>query len=583
MRGSWLVMAFVLCLTSCSGGCGKAGKSEGGVGAQRVKPLSVVPDIAARRAQLVVTKLQVNVESLAPGEREALTHLVAAARVMDELFALQTWAGNPAFAPRVAALSGPLAMPAQDYYRIMGGPWDRLKDNEPFLGATRRPVGAGFYPDDLTREELERWIEAHPDARAALTSPFSIVARKDGELVARLYSEAYGPLLEKAAAALEAAAEATANESLKKFLRLRAAAFASNDYFQSDMAWMDLDSAIEVVIGPYETYEDSLMGSKAAFEAFVCVAQPAESERLAVFKKWLPYLESNLPIPDAHRNRSRGAESPIRVVDLVLSAGDARRGVQTLAFNLPNDERVREAKGSKNVLLRNMMLAKYEAMLMPIASRVLPVLEGAPVDFDSYFHFILFHELSHGLGPGRIEVAGRQTEVRSELKELYSSIEEAKADVLSVWALGRLAGEGVVPVSVVQTLPWSYVAGLFRTARFGTTSAHGQGVVIQTNYLIEKGGIVIDKDGRFAPELTKPKAFSGALKALATELLMIQAEGSYEKAQALVKRYGTVRPEMERLLASLGELPVDVDPVFEADSWETPPARAVDSTSSTKP
>lgn len=571
MRGTWVVLAFLVCMTSCSGGCGKAGRTEGGAGAARLGPLTVVPDIAARRAQLVVQELPVDLASLTPADREALRHLVAAARVMDELFALQAWAGNPAFAPRVAALSGPLARPAQEYYRIMGGPWDRLKENEPFLGTASRPPGAGFYPEDLTKDELERWIEANPDARAALTSTFSIVVREDGKLVARPYSEAYGELLERAARSLEAAAEATANESLKRFLRLRAAAFRSNDYFESDMAWMDLDSAIEVVIGPYETYEDSLMGAKAAFEAFVCVAQPADSERLTVFKKWLSYLESNLPIPDVHRNRSRGGESPIRVVDLVLSAGDARRGVQTLAFNLPNDERVREAKGSKNVLLKNMMHAKYEAMLVPIAGRVLPVESAPEVDFDSYFHFILFHELSHGLGPGRIEVNGRQTEVRSELKELYPAIEEAKADVLSVWALGRLAGEGVVPVSIVQALPWSYVAGLFRTARFGTTSAHGLGVVIQTNYLIEKGGILIDKDGRFAPELTKPKAFSGALKALATELLLIQAEGSYEKAQDLVKRYGTVRPEMTRLLASLRELPVDVDPVFAADSWEAPP------------
>lgn len=573
MRGSWLMLAVVLVSMVCSTGCAR-GDSGGGAPADTsaaggapaaTGALAIVPDIEARRAQLVRKELTVDLGGLPEGERKALDHLVAAAKVIDEVFLLQAWRGNPAFAPRVAALTGPLAAPAQDYYRIMGGPWDRLKAHEPFLGTARRPAGAGFYPEDLSKDELERWIRVHPGDKAALTSSFSVVERERRKLVAKPYSEVYKPLLDRAAAELRAAAAATGNASLKRFLELRAAAFASNDYYDSDMAWMDLDSAIEVVIGPYETYEDSLMGYKAAFEAFVCVTQPADSERLAVFKKWLPFLESHLPIPDEHRNTTRGSESPIRVADLVFSAGDARKGVQTLAFNLPNDERVREAKGSKKVLLKNMMLAKYEAILMPIASRVLPVKPSLQVDFESYFHFILFHELSHGLGPGRITVKGRQTEARLELKELYPAIEEAKADVLSVFALGRLTAEGVVPVSIVRALPWSYVAGLFRTARFGTTEAHGLGVVIQANYLLEKGAIAIDKDGRFAPELTTPKAFSGALKALATELLMIEAEGSYEKAKELVERYGTVRPEMAKLIEDLKNVPVDVDPVFDAD------------------
>jgi len=572
---SWLVLVAVVLATGCSTGCarGESGgappatgsPARGGSAARGESTLAIAPDIAARRAQFVRKVLAADLRNLPASEWKTVDHVVAAAKVIDEVFLLQAWRGNPSFAPRVAALTGPLARPAQDYYRIMGGPWDRLQAYEPFLGTLARPAGAGFYPEDLTKDEFERWIAAHPADKAALTSPFSLVERKGKALVARPYSEVYKSLLARAASELRAAAAATGNASLKKFLKLRADAFSSNDYFESDMAWMDLDSAVEVVIGPYETYEDSLMGYKAAFEAFVCVAQPADSERLGEFKKWLPFLESHLPIPDEHKNTSRGSESPIRVADLVFSAGDARRGVQTLAFNLPNDERVREAKGSKKVLLKNMMLAKYEAILMPIASRVLPVRPLLQVDFDSYFHFILFHELAHGLGPGRIKVNGRETEVRQELKELYPAIEEAKADVLSVFALGRLTAEGVVPVSIVEALPWSYVAGLFRTARFGTAEAHGLGVVVQTNYLLEKGAIVVDENGRFAPELTKPKVFSSALKALATELLMIEAEGSYEKAKALVERYGTPRPEMTRLIESLKDVPVDVDPVFEAD------------------
>lgn len=562
MRLSVVVMVALTGIVLSTTGCARDGAPKPSKPAEPA-PLTIVPDIAARRTQFVEKQLKADLSSLPANEREAVGHLVAAARIIDEIFLLQAWAGNPAFAPRVAALQGPLARSAQEYYRIMGGPWDRLKEYEPFLGDLKRPLGAGFYPEDLTKEQFDAWVAAHPDGKAAFTSPFTVIARDAKGLVARPYAEVYKPLLDRAAAELRAAAGKTANESLKKYLTLRADAFGSNDYFASDVAWMDLDSPIEIVIGPYETYEDSLFGYKAAFEAFVCVTQPADSERLSVYKQELPFLESRLPIPPEHQNTTRGGESPIRVADLVYSAGDARKGVQTLAFNLPNDERVREAKGSKKVLLKNTMLAKYEAILVPIANRVLPVTPTQQVDFDSYFNFILFHELAHGLGPGRITVSGRQTEVRLELKELYSAIEEAKADVLSVYSLAVLANKGVVAESVVRSLPWSYVAGFFRTARFGANEAHGLGVVIQANYLQEKGALAIDSDGRYYPVLEK---YAGALRSLAHDLLMIEAEGSYAKAREMVDRYGKVTPEMGKLIASLKEVPVDVDPVFEADA-----------------
>jgi hypothetical protein len=322
---------------------------------------------------------------------------------------------------------------------------------------------------------------------------------------------------------------------------------------------MDLDSPLEVVIGPYETYEDGLFGYKAAFEAFLCIAQPEDSRRLDKYKGELPFLERNLPIPDEHKNLHRGTDSPIRVVDEIFTAGDARAGVQTLAFNLPNDERVREAKGSKKVLLKNMMQAKYDAILKPIAARVLPKEDVDRLDFDAYFHFILFHEMSHGLGPGRITLDGRKTEVRLELKDLYSAFEEAKADVVGVDDLYALARRGVVDPGIVEHLPWTYVAGLFRAARFGTTEAHGLGVVIQANYLLEKGAIEVTSDGRFRPVVDR---FPGAIRELAHDILMIQATGDYQGAQDMVKRYGTVPAAMATLLDSLRSVPVDVDPSY---------------------
>jgi hypothetical protein len=522
--------------------------------------LSIAADIEARRRQFVTKDLVSNLAVLDVGDRKALDHLVAAAKLIHAVFKMQACPDSPDLDTRVARLSGPLAVAAREYYRIMAKPWDELKEHEPFLGTPTRPPGVGFYPADLTKTEFERWIREHPADEQAFVSPTTVIRRgTDGKLSAAGYGKEYRRLLDAAAAELKLAAKATTNRSLARYLDLRAEAFRSDDYFASDMAWMDLDGPIEVVIGPYETYEDALFGYKASFEAFVCISQPDDSKALAHYKEELPSLERSLPIPDEYKNLKRGGESPIRVADVVFSAGDARSGVQTIAFNLPNDERVREAKGSKKVLLKNMMRAKYEAILVPIASRVLPASDAKHLDFDSYFHFILFHEMSHGLGPGRLNLNGRQTEVRLELKDLHSAIEEAKADVLGIHDLYVLADKGKIPEAVVTPLPWTYTAGLFRTARFGTTEAHGLGVVLQTDFLLDRGAIEVTADGRFRPVLEK---FRPAIEALARELLTVEARGDYEGARKLVEKFGKPPASMMKHLDALREIPVDVDPFY---------------------
>ena len=521
--------------------------------------LLVAPDIAARRAQFVEQELSAGVSHLSDGDRAALSHLVAAAREIDEIFRLQAWTGNPGLAVDVAAYEGAHAQAVKDYYRIMYGPWDRLLHFEPFLGDISYPPGAGFYPVDLTAEEFDAWIEAHPGEREAFTSLHTVIRREDGGLVAVPYSEAYGDRLETAAAELRAAAAATDNESLRQFLELQAKAFATDDYYPSDMAWMDLDSAIEDVNGRGNRYESKHDCYKAAFEAFICVAQPEDSAKLEVFKSELPFLERNLPIPDEHKNFDRGSESPIRVVDEIFTAGDTRAGVQTIAFNLPNDERVREVKGSKKVLLKNVMRAKYDGILTPIADRVLPDGGADQISFEAFYQFTLHHELSHGIGPGKITLDGRDTEVRLELKDLYSAFEEAKADVLGVYDIYALVESGVMAPEILDSLPWTYTAGMFRTTRFGVAEAHGLGMVLQANYLLDKGAVVITDDGRFQPVA---ELFEESFGALAHELLMIQALGDYDGAVAFVERYGTVNPQMAAAIESLTDLPVDVDPFY---------------------
>ncbi len=520
---------------------------------------AIAADVERRLAQFVQVDVSADLSALTAEDLAALDEIVAASRVVDEIFRLQQGPHVAHLAGELERASGPLVPAAREYFRIMQGPWDRLDGDRPFVGSTAKPPGAGFYPEGLTKEELERWIAAHPADADALRSDFTVVRRDGDRLVAVPFAEAYREPLARAAAHLRAAAKKTANASLVRFLETRAAAFESNDYVESDMAWMDLDAPLEPTIGPYETYEDGLFGYKASFEAYAAVTLPAESAALARYKERLPWLERNLPIPDEHKNFKRGTESPIKVVDVVFAAGDANSGVKAIAYNLPNLEKVRESKGSKKVMMRNIIRAKYDAMLVPIAGRVLAPADAARVTFDAFFEEVLHHELSHGLGPGTIVVGGRATEVRTELKELYSTLEEAKADVMGVYNILALVEQGVMSKELRAALDPTYVAGLFRSARFGVHEAHGQGVISQFNYLMEKGALALDADGRYR---TVPDKFAAGLKDLLHDMLMLQATGDYEGTKAFLARYGQPSKEMLAAIDRLQDLPVDLDTRF---------------------
>jgi hypothetical protein len=546
------------CALLAAGGCAGVDTPEP-EDAEPEAEIAVAAGVEERLARFVPTEIRADLSSLSAEDREVLALVVEASRWLDPLFLRQVWRGNPELEAATRGWREGERGAARDYFELNFGPWDRLEEMEPFIAETPHPEGAGYYPEDLTREEFEAWIAAHPGDREAFTSTVTVIRRDGDRLVAVPYSAAYRELLEPAAAKLRAAAERTSNPSLARFLRLRADAFLSDDYYESDVAWMDLDAPVEVTIGPYETYEDGLFGYKAAFESFVTVNLPEESAALARYKDALPWLERNLPIADEHKNLDRGTESPIRVVDEVFTAGDARAGVQTLAYNLPNDERVREAKGSKKVLLRNVMRAKYDQILVPIAERVLTAEALPDVAFDAYFDFILHHELSHGLGPGLITVDGRDTEVRLELQDLYSTLEEAKADVVGVYDVLALVGRGEMPAELRRTLPATYLAGLFRSARFGLGEAHGRGVAAQFNYLLDRGALAVDDEGRFR---VVEERFAPAIRQLAHDILMLQANGDYPGTQAFLDRWGTATPELTAAIDRLGDVPVDIRPLY---------------------
>jgi hypothetical protein len=521
--------------------------------------LEAAEDLADRLGQFAPTELTVDLDSLTEEERDVLGYLVEASRYMDEIFLHQVWSGAPEMRSELQQSTQSAANDARALFEINFGPWDRLKELEPFLGSRTHPEGAGYYPEDMTKAEFEQWLVDHPDDKAAFSSLTTVIRRRDPDLVAVPYSTEYREWLEPAAERLRMAAARTSNESLKNFLELRAEAFFSDDYYESDMAWMDLDSPVEVTIGPYETYEDGLFGYKAAFTAFITVGLPDESAKLDKYKQQLPWLERNLPIPDQHKNLDRGTESPMRVVDELFTGGDTKAGVQTIAFNLPNDERVREAKGSKKVMLRNIMRAKFDQILVPIGGVVLSPDDREKISFEAYFNEVLHHELSHGLGPGNITVDGRATEVRLELRDLYSTLEEAKADVMGVYNILALIESGQMPADLRSSLEPTYVAGLFRSARFGVHEAHGQGTISQFNYLMEKGALEVDAQGQFR---TVSENFPGAIRDLLEEMLMLQANGDYPGTAEFLERYGKPSASLLEAIDSLSQVPVDVKPLY---------------------
>ena len=501
---------------------------------------------------------------LSEKDQQVVKKLVQAANYMNKIFLRQVFSKNEEIKKTLEKSKNPDDKPYLELFNIMFGPINRLDKNNLFIGTWPTPEGANYYPEDLTKEEFLKWIKNHPEDKKNFESEFTVIRRKGDGLVSIPYSEAYADLLKPAAKLLNQAAELSENESLKKFLHSRADAFLSNDYYQSDIDWMNLDSKIEIVIGPYEVYEDNLMGYKAAFESFICVVDPDESEKLQIVSKYLTDMEKNLPYKDEYKNFKRGGFSPIKVVQEIYTAGDTRAGVQTLAFNLPNDERVREAKGFKNVLLKNVQEAKFEKILIPIAEKVMDPAQLPNVTFDSYFNHTLMHEISHGLGPGTLTLPnGEKTTVNKQLAETYSIIEECKADVCGNYNLQYLIDKGIFPKESEKNLYTTYLAGMFRSVRFGIQKSHGAGNMIQFNFLLENGAFNFDeKLGKFK---VNQKNAKNAVKSLAHILLTIQAEGNYNAAKNLIKNYGVMTETMREALGKLSDIPVDIKPVYEVE------------------
>ncbi len=519
-------------------------------------------DLGPKIARFAPTDIAADVSKLSAPDRRALAKLVEASTVLDGIYLRQVWFGNAAMLVDLARDESPAGRERLHYFLINKGPWSRLDHDEPFVpGAPPKPEGANFYPVGATKAEIEKWIQSLPEAeRARATGFFTVVRRAaNGQFTLVPYSLEYQNELAHAAALLREAADLSAEPTLKAFLTKRAQAFLSNDYYDSDVAWMELKGAIEPTIGPYEVYEDEFFNYKAAFESFITLRDDVESDKLTRFGGELQGIENVLPIDPKYRNPKLAGLAPLTVVNVVFTAGDANRGVQTAAFNLPNDERVLKEKGAKRVMLKNVQDAKFAKVLVPISKVVLAPTDQGNVAFDAFFTHILMHELMHGLGPHSITVDGRATTVRQAMKETSSYLEEAKADISGLFALQHLVDKGVLPKSMEQTMYTTFLASAFRSIRFGVNEAHGKGIAIQLNYLLDQGGFVVRDDGTFAVDAAKIK--EGVI-ALTREIMTIQAEGNYAAAKALGDRLGVVRPPVQAALDKLTGVPVDIEPRF---------------------
>ena len=506
-------------------------------------------DVAAKVASYAEVTLTADLSHLSDGDRQALVFLLQAGEVMDTLFWKQVHGDRDAF---LASISDPAT---RRFAEINYGPWDRLDNDAPFVAGTGpRPPGAQFYPADMSKDEFAAADLPGKD------SLYTLLRRDDaGKLVVVPYHVEYAAELGQAAALLRQAADVASDEGFRNYLRLRADALTSDDYQPSDMAWMDMKSSpIDVVIGPIESYQDALYGTKAAYEAFVLVKDIAWSQRLQRFAAHLPALQQGLPVDAKYKAETPGTDADLNAYFAIYYGGDANAGAKTIAINLPNDEEVQLAKGSRRLQLENTMRAKFDAILVPIAGELVAPEQIPHITFDAFFENVMFHEVAHGLGI-KNTLDGRGT-VRQALTDLASSYEEGKADILGLYMITRLGDMGELDAAKRHDNYVTFLAGIFRSVRFGASSAHGQANMVAFNFLQERGAFTRDEaTGHYRVDFERMPA---AVDELSAKILTLQGDGDHAGAKAFLEQYGHVSPQLQADLDRLQAKAIPVDIVL---------------------
>jgi len=522
--------------------------------------LKVVPDLAQRVAKFRRVQMPFRTGGLSAREQQMIRKLVEACGYLESIYWRQSDPEALQLYQSLAASRSPRDVELRRYLWINASRFDLIDDNKPFVGTDPMPPGHGFYPANLTRAQIEQYVRQHPDQKAAIYNQFTIVRWHNGKLEAVPYRIAYRTFLEPAAQALRTAADLSSDPAFAKFLRLRAVALLSDDYFASDLAWLELKNPkVDIIFAPYETYLDELLGVKGSYGAAVMVRNERESGKLELFAKDVPEIQDALPLAAEDRPSKYGLETPMEVVDSPFRAGDLTHGYQAVADNLPNDPRVHEQKGSKKMFFKNFMDARVEYVIVPVARKLMEPEQAVKVTSDGYLVGTILHEICHGLGPAFARTAAGKVSIREAIGPMYGGLEEAKADAAGMFAVQWLVDHGALPKEKLEEYYASYVGDLFRTARFGTAEAHGQAEVMEMNYLLERSALLRDRRGRYAIDYQKMPA---AMSDLAKELLEIEATGDRQRAEKWFQKYDQMPAELTVSLAVAADVPVDIDPEY---------------------
>src|SRR5258706_6272567 len=523
--------------------------------------LKVTADLSQRLARFRRVQMQFQTATLSTREQQLVRKLVEACGYLESIYWRQTDPEGLTLYQSLASARNRRDVQLRRYLWINASRFDLLDQNRAFVGTEAMPPGRGFYPANLTRAQVEQYVKEHPDQKTAIYDQFTIARWHQDKLEAVPYRIAFRAFLEPAAKALREAAELSDDAAFAKFLRLRADALLSDDYFPSDLAWLELKNPkIDIIFAPYETYLDGLLGVKGSYGAAVMVRNESESKKVGLFPKYVQQIQDGLQLAGEDRPSKHGLETPMEVMDAPFRAGDLAHGYQAVADNLPNDPRVHEQKGSKKLFFKNFMDARVNYVVLPVARKLMEPAQAAKVSGEGYLQSTIMHEICHGLGPAFARTAAGKVSIREAIGHQFSGLEEAKADVCGMFSLKWLVDHGALPKEKLQEFYASYVGGIFRTVRFGTAEAHGQAEMMEFNYLSERGAIRRNANGRYAIDFEK---MPGALADLAKELLEIEATGDRPRAENWFKRYGQMPEDLKTALKAASDVPVDVDPVFE--------------------
>ncbi len=522
---------------------------------------AVAPDIEQRLARFKPIDMPFNLERFSAREKILISELIAASRDLEAIYWRQNSPDDIEVYNALASSKEPRSQALQRYLWINGSRYDQIEENRPFIGSEPMPPGRNLYPRGLTRADIEAYVTAHPHQKKAIydeRTVVELVGRNPLKLSTTPYYVKYKRWLEPAAAHLRKAATASSDKAFAAFLRSRAKALTTDDYYPSDLQWVGLQNpTFDIIFAPYETYLDDLLGVKTSYGAAVMVRNEEESRKVAVFQKYVPDIQDALPLAAADRPSKKGHATPMEVMDTPFRAGDLRHGYQAVADNLPNDPRIHEKVGSKKIFFKNYMDARVDDVILPIAKRLMRPDQAARASAEGYLTIVLLHEISHGLGPAFARRDGRQVDIREAIGPAYSGLEEAKADVAGMFGMKWLVDHGALRRERLEEYYASYVAGIFRTVRFGTGEAHGRAEMMEFNFLSERGAITRDTAGRYGIDYVKmPEAIAAVTK----ELLEIEATGDRERAESWFARYDKMPAELRSALDAAKDVPIDIDP-----------------------